>query len=409
MQKNFYLICTSHMETHIFFIQLVILLISARFLAEIAARFQIPPVIGELAAGIILGPSLFNFIQPNDTLHILAQIGAILLLFEVGLETDIIRLSQASSKSLCVAIGGVALPFLFGFFVSLYCFSLSPLASMFIGATLTATSIGITLRVLSDLRKQESHEAQIVLGAAVLDDIIGIILLSLLYEFSTGGGISFLNAGKVLLFITIYMILAPFFAKVITEVIRNYEKRSEIPGLLPTSIVSLILLFAWLSSEMGAPELMGGFAAGLALSRRFYLPLGSLMKISHEFVHTVESQMKPIIHLFTPIFFVTIGLSLNLKIVDWTSSSVWTLGISLTIIAFLGKLASGWLMRGEDQLTKLAVGISMVPRGEVGLIFAEVGLKAGIFNNDMYAVLILVIALTTLLPPFALRRLYASS
>ncbi len=397
------------METHIFFIQLVILLISARFLAEIAARFQIPPVIGELAAGIILGPSLFNFIQPNDTLHILAQIGAILLLFEVGLETDIIRLSQASSKSLCVAIGGVALPFLFGFFVSLYCFSLSPLASMFIGATLTATSIGITLRVLSDLRKQESHEAQIVLGAAVLDDIIGIILLSLLYEFSTGGGISFLNAGKVLLFITIYMILAPFFAKVITEVIRNYEKRSEIPGLLPTSIVSLILLFAWLSSEMGAPELMGGFAAGLALSRRFYLPLGSLMKISHEFVHTVESQMKPIIHLFTPIFFVTIGLSLNLKIVDWTSSSVWTLGISLTIIAFLGKLASGWLMRGEDQLTKLAVGISMVPRGEVGLIFAEVGLKAGIFNNDMYAVLILVIALTTLLPPFALRRLYASS
>lgn len=397
------------MEIHSFFLHLVILLLSARFLAEVAARFQIPSVIGELAAGIILGPSLFNFIQPNDTLHILAQIGAILLLFEVGLETDIFRLSQTSSKSISVAIGGVVIPFVLGFLTSLYCFNFSILASMFVGATLTATSIGITLRVLSDLKKQDSHEAQIVLGAAVLDDIIGIVLLSLLYEFSTGGGINFFNAGKVLLFIIIYMLLAPFFAKLITEVIRGYEKQSELPGLLPTSIVSLILLFAWLSNEMGAPELMGGFAAGLALSRRFFLPLGSLLRTSHEFAHTVENQMKPIIHLFTPIFFVTIGLSLNLKIVDWTSSSVWTLGISLTIIAFLGKLASGWLMRGEDQLTKLAVGISMVPRGEVGLIFAEVGLKAGIFNNDMYAVLILVIALTTLLPPFALRRLYASS
>lgn len=395
------------MESHTFLIQLVLILFSARVVGEIAARLKVPSVIGELLAGILIGPSVLGLVTAIPSIQLLAQIGIILLLFEVGLETDIGRLIAAGLKAFTVAVGGVILPFALGFALSFYVFYFSALASLFIGSTLTATSIGITLRVLSDLKKQGSHESQIILGAAVLDDIIGIVLLSLLYEFSASGEVNFLNAGKVMIFIILFFMIAPIAAKAISTAIRRWESQSDIPGLLPTMIVSLILLFAWLAHRLGAPELLGGFAAGLALSRQFLLPFAKFLNDPQEFSHRVHKQMQPIIHLFTPIFFVTIGLSLNLKEIDWSSPFIWMLTGSLLVIATLSKLAAGLPLFGESRFSKLVIGTAMVPRGEVGLIFAEVGLKAGILNNEVYASLILVIAITTLVAPFALRWLYS--
>lgn len=395
------------MESHTFLIQLVLILFSARVVGEITARLKVPSVIGELLAGILIGPSVLGLVTAIPSIQLLAQIGIILLLFEVGLETDIGRLIAAGLKAFTVAVGGVILPFALGFALSFYVFHFSALASLFIGSTLTATSIGITLRVLSDLKKQGSHESQIILGAAVLDDIIGIVLLSLLYEFSASGEVNFLNAGKVMIFIILFFMIAPIAAKAISTAIRRWESQSDIPGLLPTMIVSLILLFAWLAHRLGAPELLGGFAAGLALSRQFLLPFAKFLNDPQEFTHRVHKQMQPIIHLFTPIFFVTIGLSLNLKEIDWSSPFIWVLTGSLLIIATLSKLAAGLPLFSESRFSKLVIGTAMVPRGEVGLIFAEVGLKAGILNNEVYASLILVIAITTLVAPFALRWLYS--
>lgn len=394
------------MYIHDFFLQLVIILFAARLLGELVARFNVPSVIGELLAGVLIGPSVLNLIEPTDIIKLLAEIGVILLLFEVGLETDMGRLAKTGSKPFIVAIGGVLVPFVLGYLVSYYLFHLSLLVSLFIASTLTATSIGITIRVLNDLKKQSSDEAQIVLGAAVIDDIIGIILLSILYEFSQGGGISLLNIGKVLLFIGLYLILAPIAAKFISSTIKYYEEKSEIPGLLPTTIVSLLLLFAWLAHQVGAPELLGGFAAGLALSRQFFLPFGAFLHGNKEFAHKVENQMKPIVHLFTPIFFVTIGLSLNLREINWQSTFIWLLSFSILIVAILGKLSSGFLLFKESRWMQWAVGIAMVPRGEVGLIFAEVGRTSGIFNNDLYAAMVIVIAITTLFTPFVMRAFY---
>ncbi|MDH5659823.1 MAG: cation:proton antiporter, partial [Gammaproteobacteria bacterium] len=372
------------MATHTFFLYLLTLLLTARFMAEIAVRLKLPPVIGELMAGIILGPSLLGWLEPNEVIKLLAEIGIILLLFQVGLETDMRRLANTGKQSLIVAAGGLIVPFTSGFSLGYWMFDLSMLVSLFIGGTLTATSIGITVRVLSDLKRQQEKEGQIVLGAAVLDDIMGVVLLALLYEFSTGGGINMVNASKVLIFIAAFFILAPLAAKIISVLISRYDSISEIPGLIPTTIVSLVLFFAWLAHEVGAPELLGGFAAGLALSRRFFLPFGIALRTNDSFAQRINIQMRPIIQLFTPIFFVMVGLSLNLHEIDWTSPFIWSFSLAFLVIAVFGKFF-GALLINESWKTRMRVGIAMVPRGEVGLIFAELGRASNIFNNEIYA------------------------
>jgi len=393
------------MNSQTFLLQLLAILVASRIFAELAIRLKAPSVIGELLAGVILGPSLLGLIEPTQTFRLLAEIGIILLLFEVGLETDVMQLVRAGGKSVMVAIAGFVLPFVLGFALCYWGFGLALLVSLFVAGTITATSIGITLRVLADLGRQHSHEAQVILGAAVIDDVMGILLLALLYEFSLSGNIDFTETGKVLLFVLVFFLLAPAAAKLMSRIIQHVHSTSDLPGLIPTSIVSLVLFFAWLAHAIGAPELLGGFAAGLALSRRFFLPFGLALHSTPDFNERVEKQMQPIINLFTPIFFVVVGLSLNLKQVDWNSAFVYTFAGGLLLVAVIGKLAGALFLR-EPMHVRWAIGISMVPRGEVGLIFAELGRINGILVDDVYAATIIVIALTTLLPPFILKMLY---
>jgi Kef-type K+ transport system membrane component KefB len=390
------------MEAHTFFLHLLIILLAARVFAEIAVRLKSPSVIGELFAGIVIGPSLFGWIEPVEAFKLMAEIGIILLLFEVGIGTDIKRLIRSGTKSTLVAIIGFVVPLLLGFSIGYWLFELSLLVSLFIGGTLTATSIGITVRVLTDLKLNNSHEGQIVLGAAVLDDVLGVLLLALLYEFSIGGGINWVNSAKVLVFVSAFFILAPMLAKLMSVIIKRYDDVSEIPGLLPTTIVSLVLFFAWLAHVIGAPELLGGFAAGLALSRRFFLPLGITLRKDEGFAKSIEQQMKPIISLFTPIFFVVVGLSINLREIDWTSPHIWGFSLALLLAAIVGKMLGAFIIN-ENWASRLVIGMSMVPRGEVGLIFAEIGRFSGIFDNEVHAGVVIVIVLTTIIPPFTIK------
>lgn len=393
------------MEAHSFFLHLLLVLLTARIFAELATRLKSPSVIGELLAGVVLGPSLLGWVEPAQAIRLLAEIGIILLLFEVGLGTDVRRLIHSGKQSVIVALAGFMLPLLLGFALGVGVFGLSPLVALFIGGALTATSIGITVRVLADLDRQQSREGQVVLGAAVLDDIMGVILLALLYEFSIGGGVSLVNAGKVLVFVAAFFVLAPIAAKLISLVIRHFDGVSGLPGLIPTTIVSLVLFFAWLAHVMGAPELLGGFAAGLALSRRFFLPFGVALRTDPQFAAKIEAQMKPIIQLFTPIFFVMVGLSLNLHEIDWGSPFIWAFSVVMLIAAVVGKMV-GPLFIQEGWPLRWMIGIAMVPRGEVGLIFAELGRISGIFSNEVYAALVIVIAVTTLLPPLVMKWAY---
>jgi len=396
------------LETHEFFLSLLIILFTARVFAELATRLQAPSVLGELCAGVVLGPSIFGWIEPVEALKLLAEIGIILLLFEVGIKSDIKKLLHAGRQSIIVAFVGFVLPLIFGFTLAYWIFDLSLLVSLFIGGTLTATSIGITIRVLSDLNRQQTTSGQIILGAAVLDDIMGVVLLALLYEFSIGDGINLANSGKVLLFIIAFFLIAPLVAKLMSIVIRRFDSISEIPGLIPTSIVSLVLLFAWLAHTIGAPELLGGFAAGLALSRHFFIPLGTSLRsfANDEFTQRIEKEMYPIIYLFTPIFFVMVGLSLNLREIDWSSPYIWIFSLLLLIVAVVSKLVGVFFLRQQPWPERIFIGVSMIPRGEIGLIFAELGRETEIFNNEIYAGMIIVIALTTLLPPLVLKWLH---
>lgn len=394
------------MEAHIFFLQLVVILLTARFLGELVSRFGPPPVIGELSAGILLGPSLLGWIEPSEILMMLAEIGIILLLFKVGLETDIRRLVRTGGKAFAVAAFGFLFPFVLGFGLTWGVMGMDLLVSLFIGGTLTATSIGITVRVLSDLKRHDSVEGQVVLGAAVLDDIFGVVLLAMLYEFSQGGGASMANASKVMAFIGLFFVLAMPAAKLMSVIMHWVNARTESPGFIPTVVVALVLFFAWLSHMVGAPELLGGFAAGLALSRRFFLPLGVAIRARPGFARRTEDQMDPIVHLFTPIFFVMVGLSVNLREVAWDSPFIWAFSTSLFVIAVAGKVLAAMLI-GESWLRRWIIGIAMTPRGEVGLIFVELGRSAGIFDNEVYAAMVIVIVLTTLLPPFVMKWFYA--
>ncbi len=393
------------MEPQDFLLQMLAILIAARAFAEVMARLGSPPVIGELLAGIVLGPSLLGWIDPGEAIRLLAEVGVILLLFEVGLETNLRQLAGAGVKSLIVASAGFTLPFVLGFAVAHRGFGMSQLVALFIGGTLTATSIGITVRVLADLGRQQSHEGRVVLGAAVLDDVLGVVLLAVLYEYSTGGGVSLLNTAKVLLFVALFFVTAPLAARAMSVVIRRIDSVTEIPGLIPTTVVALVLLSAWVAHALGAPVLLGGFAAGVALSRRFFLPFGIALHENEQFAHRVEEQMKPIVHLFTPIFFVMVGLSLDLTRVDWGSPFIWAFSGALLLVAVLGKLAAGWFIREPGRI-RYIIGLAMVPRGEVGLVFAQLGLTSGTFSDEIYAGIVLVIALTTLLPPFLLKAAY---
>lgn len=399
------------MELHHFFLFLAIILITARILSEVVARFGFPSVIGELLAGLLIGPSLLGWVSPDTTMKLLAEIGIILLLFEVGMDTNLTRLARSGSKPYIVALMGFVLPFSLGYVVSSVLFELPSMTSLFIGGTLTATSIGITVRVLDDLGKRHSDEAQIVIGAAVLDDILGVLALALLYQFAIEQQVSFDAVSEVGLYILLFMVLAPLVAKLASVVIDHFDQHAATPGLLLTMVLSLILLFSWLAHVVGAPEIMGGFAAGLAFSQHFGFRLwvgkGPALefKPSPKLTHRLEEQMRPLIHTFSPLFFVMVGVSLNLKAVDWGSTFIWQLALLLLLVAFIGKFAAGFCIR-ESRHHQMAIGLSMVPRGEVGLIFAQLGFSQGLLTGELYAALLIVIALTTMSPPFLLKWFY---
>ncbi len=395
------------METHEFLLDLFMILVFARIFAELFAFLKLPPVLGEVFAGIVLGPSFLDFVEVNEIIKILAEIGIILLLFEVGLETDMRKLQREGIKAVIVAVFGAVFPFIFGYAVSYYIFGLSSLVSLFIGGTLTATSIGITIRVLKDLNKERTSAAQIVIGAAVLDDIIGVILLIILFDIAITGQVNIERTLRIIFLIAFFFTAAPVLAMLMSKIIHVYDREfRRLPGFLPTIIVSLILFFAYVSHIFGAPEIIGAFAAGIALSRRFFLPFGIALKADPHFTEKVENQMKPLIYLFTPIFFVTVGLSMNLKVIDFSSLDFWLLTGLLLIIAVIGKIGGAFLLRRIHTIRRIIIGVSMVPRGEVGLIFAELGRTVNVFSNEVYAALVFVIIITTIIPPFLLKWLF---
>ncbi len=395
------------MEVSEFFLKLLVILLAAKLFAEVFSRLNIPSVLGEVVAGLIIGPSVLRFIAPEPTFQLIAEIGILLLLFEVGLETDVGQLVKEGVRSTLVAVTGVVVPGVLGFWVSYRFFGMAVIPSLFVGGTIVATSIGITVRVLKDLNQHLSRMARIVLGAAVLDDVIGVVVLAVLYDFAVKGTVSVAATARILVFISAFLLLAPVLAKLFVPLMAKAASSGRTKGMVPTIIISLILGLAVISRSVGAPAILGSFAAGIALARRFFLPLGaSIEHYSHQLAEKIEESITPIIDLFVPVFFVMVGVSINLRVIDMHSGAFWGYAGVLTVVAVLSKMASGvWAPGGFRE--KLSTGVAMVPRGEVGLIFAEVGKRSKIFDDAAYAVVVFVVALTTLLAPLAMRYVMA--
>ena len=394
------------MDVHNFFLTLFLILVCARIFGELFERIGIPSVLGELSAGLVLGVSGLGLVEVGDILKVLAEIGIILLLFEVGLETDVNRLKEAGPKATIVALFGIIFPFASAFFLGYYVFALDAYIALFIGGTLTATSIGITLRVLRDIHKEQTNIAQIVIGAAVIDDIIGVILLVFVYDFAMSQSFELMNTLKTMLFVGAFLLIAPPAANIISSAFKKFEHLTKVSGFIPTAIIALILLLSYLSHLMGAPEILGSFMAGIALSRRFFLPFGLGLQKGQVFIQKIKISMRPIIELFTPIFFVVVGLSVNLRVLPLNSPDFWLMAGAFLLIAVVGKYLGAFFITQKCRMNNMLIGISMIPRGEVGLIFAEVGRVNGILNNEIYAVLLLVIIATTIFPPFLLKHLF---
>lgn len=397
------------------FLSLLLILVIGRFFAEAFFKFGIPPVVGEVVTGIIIGPSLFGLVNDNEIIKIFAEIGIILLLFEVGFESDIKKLKSEGINAFIVAFFGAFFPFLLGTLVSYYLFNINLLTSLFIGGTLTATSIGISLRVLKDLNLHLTKMASIVIGAAVLDDILGVIVLASLVQIVEIGELEIFSLLKLITLMSVFLLISPFIASLIAKVLHLFEKKHvKISGYIPIVVFSFILFFSLIAHVVGLPPIIGAFVAGIALSKRFALPklkdsnfrkIEFTLKTKDEihFIRKVETQVSPIISLFAPIFFVSVGISINLKEVNINSLDLLAFGIVILLVAVIGKIIGSFFVVKTYLKDKILIGISMIPRGEVGLIFAEFGKSAKIFSQDIYSALVFVIIITTLIPPILLK------
>jgi Kef-type K+ transport system membrane component KefB len=397
------------MDTHSFILVLLLVFVGARVFGELFAYFGMVAVLGEIFAGLVLGPSGFHLISLTESgplLKVLAEIGIMLLLFEIGFDTDINKLKDVGIQSSILAIGGAIIPFSLGFMVSYLFLNLSLNASLFIGGTLTATSIGITMRVLKDIGIATGKRAQIVLGAAVMDDLLGILFLVFVYDYISTGEISLVHTGKIFAFILIFFVLTPVVAKAVAKLMRHLSFKRRVHGFIPSFIISLILLFSYIASFLGIPEILGSFAAGIAFSRRFIIPFASYLhpdEDDHDFLEHLRDRMHPIIYLFSPIFFVYVGLSIDLSIIDFSDMHFWMISSLLIFMAFIGKYSAALLVPGMGLKDKTFLGLAMIPRGEVGLIFAELGRATEVLNNETYSILVLVVVVTTLLPPIIMK------
>lgn len=382
------------METHQItstILQIVLILSFAKVLGEVAERLGQPSVLGELVAGVLLGASVLGWIKTSDSITLLAELGVILLLFEIGLESDIGDFLKVGACATAVAVTGVVGPFAAGYGICLL-LGLNHTVSIFVGATLTATSIGITARTLKDLGASRSREAQIIIGAAVADDIIGLVILAIITGIAQGTGMTLWPAVRTSLLAVILLAGAILASIPIAPYVLKIVNRLRTRGMLTVSAFGFCLLMAYFADRLHLATIVGAFAAGLVLART-------------EDQARIQVRIKPLADIFVPIFFVSLGLTVDISALNPLNPAARSTIVFVALIAtvaVLFKILSGYVIP-RMPVSRAVIGIGMVPRGEVGLIFASIGLSRGIITQDLYAALLAVIFITTFITPPLLK------
>ena len=390
-----------------FFLVLAAILAAAKLFGEAAERIGQPAVLGELLAGVLLGGSALGIVPAGgpeaEVIHVLAELGVLLLLFEIGLETDLREMFRVGPAALAVAVVGITLPFAFGFLYWRYVPHATSgsgdltTAAIFVGATLTATSVGITARVLSDLGRMRTVEARIIIGAAVIDDVLGLVILSVVSAVAAGASVSLLGISRTLAIAVGFLVVAVVIGRFLAPRLFDVIVRMRVRYVLVVASVAFALGLAALAGLVGSALIIGAFAAGLILSG------------TNQF-DTIEHEVRPVASIFTPIFFVSVGSSLNLALLNPSTPearATLLMAGAITVLAVIGKIAAGWAAPWT-RFRRLVVGVGMVPRGEVGLIFADIGRRSGVLGDEAFGAILLMVMVTTFIAPPALKALFAS-
>ncbi len=383
-------------------VELLVILVAAKVGAEVMARFRQPPVIGELVMGMIVGASVLGWVDVGDeggVVATLVEIGIILLLFDVGLEIqlrDMVRLGRTAAT---VALIGVATPFALGYGASL---ALgigggSVEAAIFVGAAMTATSVGITARVFSDLRATDSDEARVVIGAAVVDDVIGLIILAVVAGvLGTDAGFRAGELASLGVRVLLFLGVAVAAGSLVMPHVLRLLAALRVPGSYIVGAIVIAISLGVAAEELaGLDPIVGAFVAGLIVG-------------SADHVARIQGELAPIAYLLVPIFFLAVGAQVDVPLL--LEPSVLGAGLVVAGLAVVGKVVSG-LGAAGTSIRKLVVGVGMVPRGEVGLIFAAFGATqlAGTVGAEEVAIVVLAVIVTTLAAPLALGRLLQRS
>jgi Kef-type K+ transport system membrane component KefB len=412
---------------------LVIIYLSSKLGAEVAKRFDFPPVLGELVAGVIVGVSALHLVifpegglsaadsvlmsalqglnqlspeavsrifeSQSEVISVLAEIGVIILLFEIGLESDLRQLKEVGAQAVVVACVGVAAPFAAGTAGLMLVFHVAAIPAIFAGAALTATSIGITSKVLSELGQLKSKEGQIIVGAAVIDDVLGIIVLAVVASLAKTGEIDVANVIYLIVSATAFLIgsilLGGVFNKSFVAIVDQLKTRGNI--VIPAFIFAFFMAF--LGNAIHLEAILGAFAAGLVLDET-------------DARNELDELIKPIADLLVPIFFVTVGARADLGVLNPMvpeNRAGLLIAVFLVAVAIVGKLVTGWAVFGIPGVNRVAIGVGMIPRGEVGLVFAGIGSASGILDKPLEVSIIIMVILTTFLAPPFLRVAFSSS
>ena len=413
-------------ETLIGVARFLLILVAARILAELLVRLQLPTILAELVAGVIIGASGLHLIVPPETqaqlsdglvtlvsslmavppdavpqiynesfpaLESVAELGLYALLFMAGLESELDELIAVGAQAFSVAVVGVVLPFALGTWGLMALFHVDAVPAIFAGASMTATSIGITASVFGELGYLKTREGQIVIGAAVLDDILGIVILAVVVALGSGGAIEIGPIIKLVAAAAVFVIAAIGLSRTAAPAFDWLIDQLKAPGEVLVASFVILALSCFAATAIGLEAALGAFAAGLILS-------------SSKHNKAIQASVLPIVTLFATIFFVLVGAGMDLSVInpsDPSSRAALVMAGFLVVVAIFGKVAAGWGFLSKQPTNRLVVGLGMMPRGEVGLIFLGLGTQAKLLNPSLEAAILLMVIGTTFLAPLLLR------
>ncbi|MEL6776948.1 MAG: cation:proton antiporter [Cyanobacteria bacterium J06597_16] len=402
---------------------LVVIYAASKLGGELSKRLNLPPVLGELVGGVVVGVSALHllvfpetgataegsaimdllsalggldaaavthiFESQSEVVSVLAELGVIVLLFEIGLESDLRELTKVGSQAALVAVVGVAAPFVLGTAGLVMLFHSPVIPAIFAGAALTATSIGITSKVLSELGHLKSTEGQIIVGAAVIDDVLGIIVLAVVASLAKTGEVDLLNVVYLIVSASGFLLGSIFLGKFFNRSFEAIADKLQTRGALLIPAITFAFVMAFLANVIHLEAILGAFAAGLVLDET-----DKRKELDH--------QVMPIADLLVPIFFVTVGAKADLGVLNPAvpeNRAGLAIAAFLIAVAIIGKLITGWAVFGKPGINRLAIGVGMIPRGEVGLVFAGIGSASGVLDKPLEAAIIMMVILTTFLAP----------